>query len=988
MSKPPPRLLVVLVFLAVLLARIHVAWVQQFSTDADRDIAQLMSKHVAEGGPWPVFFYGQGYMGSLEPLCGALFCKLFGVGPFQAALGTALPAFLAALVVWFMARTIAGPWAGLYAAAATATASPAFAAFMGNPRGGYAMVALLGTWCLYLAGRLAAREWSGARPSPAWYGLLGLVAGAAWWTSGIVAAILAASALAVFVGLRGRVLNLRILAGLAGFLAGAAPWLIWNAQNDWLSMSMSKSLGAMRLSQSVPFLLRRLWEAIGLGTPEWPPYLLGFLMVAFIIAGLVIPLREARQQKQPEPFFHLGTLVVFILLFATTYVISSFARIETLRYVLPLVPVLAILFGVAWGPWTRRLPVYVHAVLLALLLGGQLLRGEIRGRPDEVQREAHARAYAFGAEARSNGYDAIFAWYGLHWMNFASREAVPVVDNRGERYPPYARAGLLAEKAMWVADPQGFQYFLRDTAATYKSTASHFGLVIYDVEPPTTAWAPVPTSRVARITSADATTPADLVQDGNLATAWRTESRQDKPSELVVELNEPTPLLGLKLYSADGRYPLYLALDIQAEDGGPWVEVQAPRYVNRYHWSGPMPYWENLYYTVEARFAPVTAHALRIRFPPSAKRESYRIRLSELALLQSRPGTPDARPDASQIPTLLDRLNREGVTELLADRWVSDRIAAATGHTVRVRHSADLDRKLDDPPKDDDPIYTLCDLTTVTALLAAPGPAETIEDRLRAEGFRVRRETTPLGELLLLNDPANEGLASRGPLAWFGDALFTYREPGDEIFYAHSLYQQALRTEARDPQAALSVLEHCLATDPDHAPALQRWLDWTPADHPDRAARADRLDRLLQPARPYAVRFANGMRFEGLRVEPAQAAPGSTVRLTYYWRAPREVNYRDLNVFVHVRQERLAWQDDHPALAGLTEARIRRQPTDSPLLVTREMAIPAGAKPGTYSLVLGLVDRSDAKRVWAWGRGARWNRSILVPDAFTVTGPP
>lgn len=989
MTKPPPRLLVALVFILILVMRVHHAWVSRFSTDADRDIAQLMCKHVAEGREWPVFFYGQSYMGSLEPLCGALFCKLFGTSSFTAALGTAIPSVLIALFTWLITRAMAGPWAALYAAAFFVTCSPAFSAYMANPRGGYSTSGALAVWCLYLGALMACREFR-REPVPIWwYAALGLLAGAAWWTSAIVVSALVTAALMLLVGLRGRVFKLGILAGLGGFLVGAAPWLIWNAQNKWDSLSMSSSVGAVRFKDSVPWMLHRVWDVAGLGKPDWSPGLLAGLLLVLAVTGLVRPVRDAIRQKNVTPLFFIATVVVYTALFIATYVSSSFARIETLRYLLPLVPVLAILTGLVIDLFTRRLPWPIHVLVLIALISAQLVAGQYRLKTEDSQRANRTRAMDFGAQAKQAGYDAVFAWYGLHWINFASGEAVPVIDPNGERYVGYARQGLLAERPAWLSNPNGLSTFLQYTASPHQTSPSPLGGLIHSVLPPNDAWTLVDPSRIVRITAQDGTDLRELVADGNLTSKWRGDSSQQVPSEFVVQLNEPTTLRGLKLYSAEDAYPLYMAVDGRTDDDASWLEIQASHYVNGYHWSGPLIYWENLYYTVESRFEPVTVRALRIRFPPSPKRPSYRVRLAEITLLaddSTRTNTARVPPNR-EVEDLLAILREEGTTELLANRWVSDRLAALTSHVIRVRNSADLSRTLDDSPQDDVPIYTLCDLTRGTALLIPPGATATLEKRLEEFGYRVHGRDTSLGRLLLLNDPANAQVPGRGPMAWFGDILFAMGEPGDEMFYAQSLYEQSKRLRKVDPIAAQAALDSCLAADPKHVPALRDWLAQTGPEDARFAERKARLHQLTEPTHPASVRFSNGMRLEGCTVEPPVAPAGSTVTVYYYWRAPAEVKYDDLNVFVHFRNGRIIWQDDHPAFADLAQVRIQHQLVDTPLVVTRQMVIPEDAPPGSYDLVTGLIRKSVANRVMAFGRKASWNRSIRFQQVLVVTPP-
>lgn len=986
MNKPPPRIMVVVVFALVLVLRLHHAWVQRFSTDNDRDIAQLMSKHVAEGQAWPVFFYGQGYMGSLEPLCGALFCRLFGVSAFHAALGTAIPGAALAALAWLIARAIAGPWAALYAAAFFVTGSPAFSSYMGNPRGGYAFILLLSTWCLYLSARIAEREWRGTRPSWWCYLLLGLVAGAAWWTSAIVAASLAASALVVAIGLRGRILNLRIVAGLTGFVMGAAPWLLWNAQNNWQSMSMSNSLGAIQLNDSLPLLLRRLCDLAGFGQPAWPPLALGALLAVIAAACLAVPLRDACRQRSAGPLFHLTAALSFALLFSMSYVISSFARIETMRYMLPLVPVLAILAGLGLGTLTRRLPWPAHVPILVIVMGGHLAAGQIRTRPNEEHQRQQGYAREFGSLARIAGFDAIFADFAFHWINFGSAEAVPVVDPRGERYSVYARKGLLAERPAWLGNPHGLSSFLQQTASSWQTTPSPLGSLQHDLQPPSEQWRRVPPSQVASLTDQNETDIKELLLDGSLTSVWRGDSEQRLPAEWRIHLKEPVTLRGLKLYSATASYPLYLAIAGRAHADAPWVELQPSRYVSGYHWSGAMVYWQNLYHSLEARFAPATVNEVRILFPPSPKRTSYRIRIAEITLLAGgeEADQPDPRPTRDDVTVLARVLQAKACMELLANRWVSDRVAALTCTALRVRSSADLHRGINDSPRDDDPLYTICEPTRGMAFLLPPGAADETETLLRERGYILSRQETRLGTLLCLDDVRNADVVSQGPLAWFGDALFAMRTPGDEIFAAHGYFVQAEQMRTTDAAAADRLLETCLATDPMHVPALQRFLASADSGHPARPSRESTLRSLTQPQQVCSARFANGMRLEGCTVEPERVAPGETVTITYFWRAPRDVTYDDLNVFVHFRNAAVRWQDDHAAFNGVSEARIRRPPYDAPLREVRRVTIPSDAPVGAYDVAVGLVRKTKGKRIFVWGDGATWKRSVEFRNILTI----
>ena len=51
------------------------------SLDADESIVGLMAMHIAEGREFPVFFYGQHYLGALESYLAAMGFAVWGPSP-------------------------------------------------------------------------------------------------------------------------------------------------------------------------------------------------------------------------------------------------------------------------------------------------------------------------------------------------------------------------------------------------------------------------------------------------------------------------------------------------------------------------------------------------------------------------------------------------------------------------------------------------------------------------------------------------------------------------------------------------------------------------------------------------------------------------------------------------------------------------------------------------------------------------------------------
>ena len=116
-----------------------------------------MARHMAELREFPVFFYGQAYMGSLEPMASALVMRLLGPTGFAVNLGPVLFAVAALIFLWRWARDAAGPWGGFAAVLAGLFGPLAYFQFQAAARGGYMMALFVDALVLFAAARMAAR---------------------------------------------------------------------------------------------------------------------------------------------------------------------------------------------------------------------------------------------------------------------------------------------------------------------------------------------------------------------------------------------------------------------------------------------------------------------------------------------------------------------------------------------------------------------------------------------------------------------------------------------------------------------------------------------------------------------------------------------------------------------------------------------------------------------------------------------------------------
>src|SRR5437868_455995 len=110
-ARPYPRyniyhivaLLIILVAVGVRLLLLALGWPP---LDSDEGTVGLMGMHIAFRGEFPIFFYGQGYMGAFEAYLAAIMFLLFGVSTFTLSLGLVLVYAGFLIAMYFLVRLL------------------------------------------------------------------------------------------------------------------------------------------------------------------------------------------------------------------------------------------------------------------------------------------------------------------------------------------------------------------------------------------------------------------------------------------------------------------------------------------------------------------------------------------------------------------------------------------------------------------------------------------------------------------------------------------------------------------------------------------------------------------------------------------------------------------------------------------------------------------------------------------------------------------
>ncbi|MEL6149707.1 MAG: hypothetical protein AAFR56_08775 [Chloroflexota bacterium] len=370
-----------LILVVALIGRVLLIATGSISFHSDEAIVALMARHMTQG-EFPVFFYGQAYMGSFNVISTAagfatigesvMTIRIVQLVKFLLVVGTSYWA------TWHLSRNrVVSAVTGLTLAISHTMA----AIYTATNIGGYAETLIFGNLLLILGYDLAREHlyslWR-------WIAL-GIVAGLAWWTNALIVAFAAPVALFIFWTLFRRAENRARYAGMIGvavvaFIVGGLPFWVYNFANDNAALALylpflsdtptnievysapitQKLLGLFLFAIPTFTGIRYTWAA------DYFLPVIGLPVLFLYIAALY------RFLRTDEPHLRDGARLLVMgvpVILLAVFLLSGFGADPTGRYFLPLLLPLGIMIG-SFTEYLRQNieQKYVWTIPVAILL--------------------------------------------------------------------------------------------------------------------------------------------------------------------------------------------------------------------------------------------------------------------------------------------------------------------------------------------------------------------------------------------------------------------------------------------------------------------------------------------------------------------------------------------------------------------------------------------------------------------------------------------
>lgn len=961
----------IVLLLAGVAMKVYGAWCYRHSTDTNFAVNALMARHMAQFKDFPVFYYGQEYMGTPEQVAAVPFCWLLGCSGWSVNLGAALMGVLIMLIVYAWARRIGGPIAGLAALALCVIGPETFFRYHAANLG-YGVITLLSTVVLWSASRAVEDRLETGRYPVGWLFLCGLAAGLGWWSSQLIMFSVFAAAATFVLFLHIRMFDRRLLAGVAGGVLGAMPWLVWNALNDFRSLKVASSFNVDGFRDGVRMLVTRaafyLVDAFELKPAlKWP---LAALYATVLLAAIVLfvvavlrPQRSSFARSRPS----LATLLAIFPVAALIFSLTKFGQEGSTRYLIPLYPPLAIFAGIATALLARRAG--PAAWLLPLLLVASHL--PVLKTVRKVERDyapAWTAAQELRATLRQLGVDGVYASYAERWLNFALEEEFVFWPLNGIRYQPYWNRIERARRPAVLRNAGTVETLLQSGAGSVQRTDSGGMTLYYDFRLVDEPRVEVERPRIASIKTTGGADFLDTLLDRSAETAW--EKPADSGELLDVNFGAATTATSVRIFcKTDARPDRWQVLGRTA-DTEDWQPLTGVMGVGGFQWSGPRPYWRGQFAWLECRFAPREVTALRIVFP-----EERRPRTSYIAELQVfEPGSP-APSEESTLEELQKTLADLGVRRVYTERWVGAMLAERAGSRLDVRAEPYIS---DSSDRSFDP-HVRFDRHTALLVRSENAPM-TGEALARARVAMTARVLGPWTIYFFGEEDWMDGYRRARSILWTGFSGVTAGRRNVALGYAR--IAEALLEKNPGDGSATVLLEESLKLLPGNPPvALRLAALYRAGGQTEKAAGLEAGARgAWDPAVPAEIEFKNGVRFLGITLDRNDVRPGERVRVRYFWKCPEGFRDDSLAVFTHLASPNRVFQDDRPfRLEG-----AEYQPYEMTLVEERTITVPQDAPAGAYEIRLGLYDAKGAKRVGFRSDVPSRRRAAMLPAVLNV----
>ncbi len=431
-----PRAVVIAAAVAGLVLRIWVLRSPLGEPNSDDAVVGLMALRSIDGEHFR-FYWGQPYGGAFEPELTALFFRVFPRDGWTLRLVPVALHGFAAYLLTRVARRALDPRVATLAGLLWWIAPAAGVLWSVHAGGYYGALVVIGLAIALVALRIV------EQPSRRDALLLGVLVGLGVWTSPQIA-VLAVPPL-VWLAWHCRTSWRQVPLLIVPTIIVLLPWFAYQLDHDWASVRTPPAVQHLSYLDRIGVWFESIPSLFGMVRPADGRWLFFGAPIAFAVALAATAMGFVR--RRPRPFFVTAAVVASSFLFA----LSPYATTpDVVRYLYPLVPVVALMIAAAVGS-TRAAVAVVALALITTTVAIVQTAADTDRDPRWWYELAPRDLDPLIAGLDGRGIDRLWAEYWIGYrLTFATEERIIAAPIEQIRYEPYEDMVAASGRAVYV----------------------------------------------------------------------------------------------------------------------------------------------------------------------------------------------------------------------------------------------------------------------------------------------------------------------------------------------------------------------------------------------------------------------------------------------------------------------------------------------------------------------------------------------------------
>lgn len=924
--------------------RLYFVWTAPFSIPlflTDTSTLWLMAKHITKGC-FPLFFYGQYFLGPLEPLFMAFFFKIFGIKIYTLFLANVFFSCLFIISSYFLGKELKDRVTGFIMMLYSAFPASYFFLASVMPGGYWIEILLLGNVMLILA--LKIPKYNLGIRKTAYYILLGLAAGAGFWTHYMIFYYFLPIGLYLLINDRLKDFSINTIPAIISFFLISLPFWLFTFKYNFAPFTFKSQSSNTSSSDFLIVLTQNINNMFNINFSLNSLKALYISIISFIYCAAIIYFILVSVPRK-RFFTSKNSLFIYLLFFITVIYVIFRTRVNlggAPNHLMPIFTFLLAVLGYLFSSFYRKNKLICVFLLIIIPYNiwdiCQLMRKQ-QHSSKEVKDSVYNRINFL---KNNNIYRYIGSERDSRITVFFSNEDIIATAFLDYEYYPYSDIVESSDRIAFNKDEESCSWpaLLKNISKSH-STQNGF---YYNITPfPYKIKAITPSKW-----KAESNYNGNIVNfafDRNFNKFWTSRYPKKNGMIFTIDMINIHTICKIQIFNMHHyiNYPSSLKIQVST-DGDKWTDTAILETIQPLFWSGPRLYWHLIDGRVEVIFKPVEARFIRLTQIGEDSINPWEI--NEMFVYKYLDNEEFKIKDyVKDLKRITNLLIDKRINFVYADFWPSARIRQISKNSIQslVPYTRFL------PPREN----MSCEVSLRNEL------AFVISKETASEFETILNEfELPYKKIIFKKyncyyfEYLDKDFESMPSLFWIGNSVIKHSLKETSKWFC----DRAKKAEKEgNIDKAIDYYKKAVKYCPKTFLAYQALAKYNIPKY------KEIVKRRFTPKTNTSVKFLNGLEFLGYNIKGGKLKAGSTYKVNYFWTINKELKDNFIVFIYFIKNDMIVFQNDHELLF-ISQKPLKFMEGER-FKENLLLQIPPNAEPGVYKIVMGLKYKDIGKRI-------------------------